>query len=109
MKSACVHLTKSDRVCVSEFCRRCWTVLKEDEGEEWGLSKPWGRRRTREDEGDGMSGAILIRKRTQTISLVSEKDRTVQPTSMSPSLESIERRPAEQRASFTQLIKLLIQ
>ena len=40
--SVCVHLTESDRVCVSEFCRRCCGVLKEDEGEEWGLSKAWG-------------------------------------------------------------------
>lgn len=54
----CVYLTKSIWVCVSEFCRRCWGVLKVDEGEEWGLSKAWGRRRSREDEGGGMSGTV---------------------------------------------------
>ena len=75
--SECVHLTKSDRVCVLEFCRRCWGVLKEDEGEEWGLSKAWGRRRSRrreggrEDEGDGMSGIVSY---TNTHSLVKTQD-----------------------------------
>lgn len=60
-----------------EFCRRCWGVLKEDEGEEWGLSKAWGRRRSRrreggrEDEGDGMSGIVSY---TNTHSLVKTQD-----------------------------------
>lgn len=53
-EDACVQLTESD-VCKSEFWRRCRGVLK-DEGEEWGLSQAWGRRRSgreggREDEG----------------------------------------------------------
>lgn len=42
-ESAYVHLTESERVCVSEFCRLCWGVLKMDEGEEWGLSHAWGK------------------------------------------------------------------
>ncbi len=71
-ESACVHLTESGRVCVSEFCRRCWKVRREDEGEEWGLSKPWGRRRGRKEEWEGGRGGRdewdhLIRKHTNNL------------------------------------------
>lgn len=59
-EGACVQLTESD-ACKSEFWRRCCGVL-EDEGEQWGLSQAWGRRRRRSGrEGGrtrgGMSGS----------------------------------------------------
>ena len=70
--SACVHLTESDRVCVSEFCRRCWGVLKENEGEEWGLSKAWGRRRSRKGGRGGRDEwDHLVHKHKRTYNLTS--------------------------------------
>lgn len=90
----CVGLTGSD-VGTSEFCRRCCGVLK-DEGEEWGLSQAWGRRRRRggtRGGWDGMSGSAVY-----TCACVWA---TTVLTSASPSLESIESRPEQQSRGYT--------
>lgn len=103
--NVCDNLTESGRVCVSEFCRRCSGVLKENEGEEWGLSKAWERREDEEGGGEGgMSGTVTCTN-AHIQSLV--KDTTVLPTSMSPSLESIDSRPEREENRFNLLLKQL--
>lgn len=76
---ACVHLTDSGRVCVSKLWRRCRGVLKEGEGEEWGLSKAWrgggGGREGGRTRGAGWVEPSHTRKHTHTIAPVREKTR----------------------------------
>lgn len=68
----CINLTESDKVDMSDHWRRCRGVLKENEGEEWGLSKAWGGGRGEggnEGRRDGLSAHAqahtnkLIKKR----------------------------------------------
>lgn len=90
----CVQLTESD-VCASEFWRRCCGVLK-DEGEEWGLSQAWGRRRRSGREGRDEWVRVTHQRSHLPVT-------SVQLTSTSPSLESIDRRPEEQNRSYPQI------
>lgn len=52
----CINLTKSDKVDMSDVWRRCRGVLKENEGEEWGLSKAWGGGRGEGGNEEGRAG-----------------------------------------------------
>lgn len=62
---------------MSEIWRRCRGVLKEGEGEEWGLPKAWwgGAREGGRSRGAGWVGPSHTQKRTRTIAPVHEKTR----------------------------------